>query len=217
MSEATLPTRAAITVALLSSAYVAAQLLSDIGSLKITEFMGLSVDAGTLIYPLTFTIRDLIHKAAGVTVARTMIFAAAGLNLFMALFFWLVGELPVVAESGLPSELFADVLSPIWRIVWASIIAEVVAELIDTEVYQGWVSRFGDRHQWGRVLSSNAVAIPIDSAIFVLIAFGGVLSSAVLWEIFTTNLIVKFAVTIASIPLIYVVKPIRVVADPAPV
>ena len=37
------------------SVYIAAQLLSDIGSLKIAWVAGFSVDAGTFIYPLTFT------------------------------------------------------------------------------------------------------------------------------------------------------------------
>ncbi|MGD8660366.1 MAG: VUT family protein, partial [Desulfobacterales bacterium] len=69
------------------SVYVAAQLLSDIASLKITKIASFSMDAGTFIYPLTFTIRDLIHKRLGKSAARTVIMLAAGVNLFMAVFF----------------------------------------------------------------------------------------------------------------------------------
>ena len=69
------------------SVYVAAQLLSDIASLKITLIAGFSVDAGTFIYPLTFTIRDLIHKRLGKSAARTVIILAASVNLLMAFFF----------------------------------------------------------------------------------------------------------------------------------
>jgi len=36
------------------SLYIAAQLLSDIASLKITLLAGFSMDAGTFIYPLTY-------------------------------------------------------------------------------------------------------------------------------------------------------------------
>lgn len=125
----------------------------------------------------------------------------------MAGLFWIVDALPAVADVGPQTELFGDVLAPVWRIVFASILAEVVAELIDTEVYSAWVRRMGDRYQWGRVLSSNGAAIPIDSAVFVAVAFVGVVPAGDVWEIFWTNILVKGLVTVASIPLIYAVKP----------
>ena len=80
-----------------------------------------------------------------------------------------------------------------------------MAEFTDGEVYQRWVDRAGDRWQWGRVLSSNAIAIPVDSLLFTTIAFGGVLPIAVVISIFWSNIIVKGATTIFSIPLIYLV------------
>jgi len=196
-----------VAVALLAAAYVAAQMLSDISSLKITEVAGFSMDAGTLVYPFTFTLRDLVHKVAGKQVARALILGAAAINLFMAGLFWLVDRLPALPGVGPQTDMFGDVLSPVWRIVFASILAEVVAELIDTEAYSRWVARFGERRQWGRVLVSNAVAVPIDSAIFVLAAFAGVLSAGNVGETFLTNVVVKFGVTLVSIPWIYLVRP----------
>lgn len=196
-----------VSVALLAAAYVAAQMLSDVSSLKITEVAGFSMDAGTLVYPFTFTLRDLVHKVAGKQVARALILAAAVINLFMAGLFWVVGRLPAVPDVGPQTDLFGAVLSPVWRIVFASILAEVLSELIDTEVYGWWVARFGPRRQWGRVLASNAVAVPIDSAIFVLVAFAGVLSWGNVGETFVTNVVVKAVVTVVSIPWIYLVRP----------
>jgi uncharacterized integral membrane protein (TIGR00697 family) len=186
--------------------YIAAQMLADIGSLRIIAVGGWAVDAGTLVYPFTFTLRDLIHKMAGKSIARTVIFAAAGINIAMAGLFWLIARLPADPVTGLQLE-FGEVLAPVWRIVFASILAEVIANLIDTEVYQAWVDRYATRHQWGRVLVSNAVAIPVDSAIFVLVAFGGVLAGATVWEIFWVNVIFKMLVTLISIPWIYLVRP----------
>src|SRR5210317_2034462 len=101
------------------SIYVAAQLLSDIASLKITLIAGFSMDAGTFIYPLTFTIRDLVHKRLGKSAARTVILVAAGINLFMAAFFQFTARLPEDPSWGLGTE-FAAILGPVWRIVIAS-------------------------------------------------------------------------------------------------
>jgi uncharacterized integral membrane protein (TIGR00697 family) len=208
-----IPTRSATLLSIIVSAYIAAQLLADVASLKLALVGGRAIDGGTLIYPLTFTLRDLIHKVAGKRVARTMIFVAAVANLFMALLFWVVDQLPVVPDSGLQSELFGAVLGPVWRIVFASIIAEVISELIDTEAYSAWVARFQHRHQWGRVLFSNLIAIPIDSIIFAVIAFAGVVPGNVVTEIIATNIGVKVGVTVLSIPLIYLIKPDPLVED----
>ena len=189
---------------LVIAAYIAAQMLADVASLKIILFYGLSMDAGTFVYPLTFTLRDLVHKMLGVAAARTLIFAAAGINLFMAVLFWFVAKLPAGMSVG-PQAEFAAVLSPVWRIVMASIVAEVIAELIDTEVYRLWERKFFARLQWGRVLSSNAVSVPIDSVVFSLIAFYGVMPTSVVWGIVLSNILVKGATTLISIPLIYAV------------
>lgn len=205
--------RSAQILALLTAAYVSAQLLADITSLRIVDIGGFAMDGGTLVYPITFTLRDLVHKVAGKKVARTLIFASAAINLFMAGLFWIVTNMNLIPETGPQSELFGDVLGPVWRIVFASIIAEVISELVDTEIYSRWVKNFGERMQWGRVLSSNIVAIPIDSVIFALIAFGGVFSSAVVADIIRTNILIKGVVTLLSIPLIYLVKPGRVVDE----
>ena len=204
------PTAATILV-LLAAAYVSAQMLSDIASLKLVDVFGRALDGGTFIYPITFTLRDMVHKVAGKKVARTLILAAAVINLLMAALFWFVDALPAVVDAGVSTEQFGAVLAPVWRIVFASIVAEVISETIDTEVYSRWVRAFGDRMQWGRVLASNGVALPIDSVIFAVIAFAGTVSGSVVWEIIYLNIVFKGIVTVLSIPLIYTVKPHRLV------
>jgi len=180
-------------------------MLSDIASLKIVIVAGMSIDAGTFIYPFTFTLRDLVHKTIGIRGARVLIIAAAVINLIMAGLFWFVAQLPADMEIG-PQIEFGVVLSPIWRIVFASIVAEVIAELIDTEAYRLWVERVTHRYQWMRVLVSNAVSVPLDSALFCAIAFYGAMPDSVVWSIFVSNVLVKGAVTLISLPGIYLVR-----------
>jgi len=204
--------RAIRSLLIVGGAYVAAQMLADIASLRIIDVGGFAVDAGTLIYPFTFTLRDLVHKIAGRSAARTLIFLAAGINVFMAGFFWLVARLPADQLTG-PQLEFGAALSPVWGIVAASIVAEIISELIDAEVYHRWVVRYGERYQWGRVLMSNTVAIPVDSAVFVgLATVFGVFPVEVAWSIFWVNVAFKFLVTLVSIPWIYWVRPEPVAA-----
>ncbi|MEA3340614.1 MAG: queuosine precursor transporter, partial [Chloroflexota bacterium] len=187
------------------AAYTAAQMLSDVLSLKIALVAGFSIDAGTFIYPLTFTLRDLVHKLLGRAAARVVIVAAAVINLVMAGMFVFAAWLPPDLNVG-PQIEFGLALSPMWRIVVASIGAEIVSEFTDTELYHLWVTRVTRRYQWARVLVSNSVSVPLDSLIFCWGAFGGVFPAATVWSIFWTNVLVKGAVTLVSLPGIYLVK-----------
>lgn len=185
--------------------YVAAQMLSDIASLQIVLVAGFSIDAGTFIYPLTFTLRDMVHKVAGIKIARLLIISAAVVNLLMALFFKLVSSLPPDLAVG-PQTEFGALLSPVWRIVLASIAAEVIAELIDTEGYRIWVEKVTRRYEWARVVFSNSISIPVDSFLFSFLAFYGKMPLSVVSSIFFSNMIIKGLTTIISIPGIYLVK-----------
>jgi uncharacterized integral membrane protein (TIGR00697 family) len=184
---------------LLAGAYIAAQMLSDIGSLKIAVVAGLAVDAGTFIYPVTFTLRDMIHKRLGKSAARTVIVLAASSICAWRAIYGLSADCRrgrLVAWEGANvtgNDAFARVLAPAWTVVLASIAAELVSEWIDTEVYHLWTSRVTERFQWSRVLVSNIVSVPVDSLIFSWCAFGlgfGMPAGQV-WEIFWFNVAVQ--------------------------
>jgi len=185
------------------SGYIAAQMLSDIASLKIGVVGGLSVDMGTFIYPITFTLRDVVHKVLGKNNTRTLIILAGVINLLMSAYLLWTAKVPGDPGWGLNEE-YAAILAPVWRIVIASIAAELISELIDTEVYHWFVTRVTHRYQWARVLLSNSVSVPVDNVIFAVGAFGFNLPWPVVWDIFVINLLVKYGVTILSLPLIYV-------------
>ena len=187
---------------LIIAAYIAAQMLSDVASLKIGMVAGLAVDMGTFVYPITFTLRDVAHQLLGKRSAQTLILAAAGINVFMAVYFLWAAQVPSDPSWGLGEE-FSSILSPVWRIVLASITAEVISEILDTEIYHLWVTRVTHRYQWLRVLVSNSVSVPVDNLIFAVGAFAITLPWNVVGQIFLVNLVVKYGMTILSIPLIY--------------
>jgi uncharacterized integral membrane protein (TIGR00697 family) len=206
------PAAVPLVALILVATYMAAQMLADVASLKIGVVAGLAVDMGTFIYPVTFTLRDLVHKTLGRRAAQALIVTAAVINLLMALYLMACARVPADPSWGLGRE-FSAILAPVWRIVLASIAAEVVSELADTEVYHQ-VARRVPQHQWLRVLASNGVSVPLDNLIFTVGAFGWSLPWTTVWQIFAINLAVKFAVTVISIPWIYLVREGR--ADPPP-
>ena len=123
------------------------------------------VSVGTLVFGITFTQRDRVHRF-GRKPVYLMIFIAA---------------LGMVLES-----LFLGVE---WRIITASFIAIVLSETADTEIYHRLLHR-----SWiQRVTGSNLISIPLDSLLFNVIAFAGVFAPGMLIAIIFGEIVAKFA------------------------
>ena len=190
---------------LVSVAYVAAQMVADISVLRDLSIFGFGVNAFSIAYPLTFTLRDMAHKLAGPKVARTLIIAAAVIYLIAQAFFAIIAQLPPEMTEE-ESIALGQLLSPEWRILLAVVAASVISQLIDTEIYTRWLNRFGREKQWGRVLVSNAIGIPLDRILFLLLAFGGVMSADGMVTAFIGTTIVRLFFGIITLPGIYLVE-----------
>jgi len=122
------------------------------------------VSVGTLVFGITFTQRDRVHRHGRRAVYLMIFIAAVGM----------------VLES-----LFLGVE---WRIITASFIAIVLSETADTEVYHKLL-----RRSWmQRVIGSNLVSIPLDSILFNVIAFLGVFQPGMLVAIIFGEIVAKF-------------------------
>lgn len=205
-----------INIFLLSaSLYVAFQLFANILSTKIAilPFIKIAVDGGTIIYPFTFTLRDFVHKTHGKKDARQVIIIAATLNAVMFFLFWLVGKMPSDSSWQFQSS-YENILMPIGRIVLASIIAQIISELIDTEIFSYIYKKFSFSREkisvfalnkigdTSAVFISNFFGLIIDSFIFSVIAFWGVLPITTVWEIILSNILIKFIISVLSVPSI---------------
>jgi queuosine precursor transporter len=195
-------------VVLLVGGYIFAQVLADVAATKIVSIAGFYIPAGTFIFTVTFTLRDMIHKRLGKEWARTAILTAGGLNLIMAGYLALVAALPP-APFWPWQEAWSQIFGLVPRIVIASIVAEVIAELVDTEIYQIWRQRMRGAPQWTRVVVSNGISLPLDSLIFVTLAFAGTMSITELLALAWGQMVFKGIFTLISIPGIYMVREER--------
>jgi uncharacterized integral membrane protein (TIGR00697 family) len=196
-----------LNFAIISSAcYVAFQIISNILSAKITilPLTSLAIDGGTILYPLTFTLRDFVHKTVGKKESRVVVILAAAINMLMVGLFWIIGKMPS-DPSWNYQEAYETILLPVWRITAGSIMAQVVSELVDTEIFSFVYKKLGDVKS---VIISNTVALIVDSIIFSLIAFGGMLPTQIVFQIIITNILVKFFVSIISSPFIKLIPRI---------
>ena len=202
------PSKKTVTITeviIVVSLYISFQIFSDILAIKVASLFGITFTVGTLIYPFTFTIRDMAHKILGKKGALQVVILAGILNLLMVGLFQLAIILPPDPSWAIQKE-FSMVLGSVWRIVIASILAEMVSQIIDTEAYSFFVNKITKKHQWGRVVFSNLLSSPIDSVIFVFIAFFGKLPIAVLLSMIGVQVLVKWIMAFVSIPGIYLIK-----------
>jgi uncharacterized integral membrane protein (TIGR00697 family) len=183
--------------------YIAAELIANITAVKpiVLGRLGIVVPAGVFVYALTFTLLDLINERLGKRGARQVIGTAFCANLLLAAYAQLTVWWPAPAFFDGQAAV-VRVLGAAPRIVAASLIAYLVASLIDAEIFAWWRVRIGG-YRWMRVLVSNVISTAADSAIFVTLAFAGILP--VLPLIFG-QYVVKMGVTVVSLPLIYLIR-----------
>lgn len=186
---------------LLIALYIACELIANISAAKPVEILGIVAPGGVFIYALTFTLIDLVNERMGKRGARQVVYAAFAANLLFALYAMLIVALPSPAYY-LNAGAFAAVLGTTPRIVAASLFSYIVSSLIDVEIFAAWKQRVG-RHKWARVLASNSVSTGVDSLLFVVLAFGGNLP---LVPLIAGQYLIKMAVTVVSVPLIYATK-----------
>ena len=184
--------------------YVACELIANVTASKPIQMGGIVVPAAIFIYTITFTLIDLINESFGKQGARKVILAALIANLLLAAYVQLAVILPPASfYSG--QEAFSGVLGSTPRIVFASLTAYLISSLIDAEIFSFWRARV-QRLKWTRVLVSNTISTWVDSVIFITLAFYGIMP---IWMLIKGQYIVKMAITLGSLPLIYLVKSRR--------
>ena len=184
-------------IIILAAGYLLLQMLADITASKLIALGSIVVPAAVFIYAPTFTWRDLVHKQLGRESARFLIITAAVVNVVMALYFQFTIVLPP-APFWKAQEAYALVLGVVPRIVIASILAEVVSELTDTEIYH----LLRDKSDWARVLGSNSISVPLDSLIFVILAFAGTMPWAAIFSIIAGQILTKWVIAAFGAPLV---------------
>jgi len=195
-------------VIVLTAGYLLCQIIADVTASKMVDLFGIYVPAAVFIYALTFTLRDVVHKQLGKQTAVFMVLTAGVVNVLMAAYFMFTVWLKPAPFWG-NQEAYNLILGVVPRVVGASILAEMVSELIDTEVYH----RIKHLAPWKRVLGSNAVSLPIDSLIFVSVAFAGTMPVAALISVMLGQVLLKSIITVISIPLIYIVPDRPIATD----
>jgi queuosine precursor transporter len=186
-----------VRLAVLTSLYVAVVVSAQVGTNKIVDvpWTDLTAPGGTYLIGIALSLIELAHRTApsrreGFVNAQVMVacgFVGSAL---------LAGYLAVLDRMS-PDDALFHRLAGTWRIVLGSLVAFAVSETIDNS-FGAWLR---DRvHDAVRVVATNAVSVPLDSVVFLLVAFGSL-------EFIEGQIVVKYAVTVVfGIPLVLALR-----------
>ena len=186
----------------ISVLFVAVLLISNIASTKITDLGWFVFDAGTLLFPLTYIFGDVLTEVYGYKKSRRVIWLGLFSAFLMSMVFYIVGKLPADASWG-GQEAYDMILGQTPRIVLASLIAFFSGEFSNSFVLAKMKVWTKGKMLWARTIGSTVVGELVDTLLFVVIAFAGVLPTSVLITIIISNYVFKTGVEVLLTPLTY--------------
>ena len=186
-------------LALLTGLYVGVVCSAQIGAQKIVElpWTGDAAPGGAVLIGVSLALIELAHHTAptrreGWINAQVMVasgFVASAL---------LAGWIAVVDswQAAFPGQGFGE-LADTWRIVAGSLVAFAISESIDNAIGAGFRDRVADPL---RVVATGAISVPLDTVVFLLVAFGSL-------DFFAGQMQAKLAATVAlGVPLVILIR-----------
>ncbi len=189
---------------LITAAFVAVLLISNVASTKIVVLPPFTFDGGTLLFPLAYIFGDVLTEVYGFRRARRVIWTGFAWLAAAAAVFALVDALPPAPGYEL-AESFHAILGQTPRIVGGSLLAFLAGSYANSVILARLKVLTAGRHLWGRAIGSTVVGQGVDTSIFLGVAFLGVLPGFVLWDVFVSNYLFKVGVEVVLIPVTYLV------------
>ncbi len=168
--------------------------IANIQVTKTIEIFGITATLGNILFASIYLATDILNDIYGRKTAKRAV--------------WL-GFVSVIVMVLLMSisVMFKPAVVP--RIALGSIIAYIIGQYFDVYIFNFIKKYFSsDRTFIVRAYGSTAISSIIDTALFTLIAFYGLMPNAVLFEIFLTTYLFKLITTICNVPFGYMAKSI---------
>jgi queuosine precursor transporter len=178
-----------------------------------------NLTAGVVLWPVVFTLSDIINEYYGIAGVRRISFMTTGFIIYTFFMIWISANLAPADfwlqinakdSQGLPmniNEAYQRIFLQSMGIIIGSLVAFMVGQLIDAVSFQ-WLRRLtGSRVIWVRALGSTLISQLIDSFVVLLIAF--YVFGNPQWPFMQViaqglmNYIYKFAVAILMLPVLY--------------
>jgi len=180
--------------------------VANIQVILFVNLFGLEATLGNIVYASSFLVTDILSENYGEEDAKKSIsigfFSLIMTTVIMQLALYFIPSDFPDAHGNLAA--VSTIFSFMPRIVVASLAAYLISQKHDVWAYAYWKNKFSaDHHIWIRNNASTMVSQLLDSAIFTVIAFWGVMEAPILWQIFLSTYILKWIVAFLDTPFLY--------------
>jgi hypothetical protein len=184
--------------------FIACLLTANVIATKLVTVGGLILPAGLIVFPLSYVVGDVLAEVYGYAAVRRIIWLGFACNLVMVVAIWLAGRLPP-APFWQHQGAFDEVLGQTPRILAASFLAYLGGSFVNIYVLARLKVATGGRWLWTRTIGSTIAGQGLDSAVFVVLAYLGVVPLMALGRVILSQWLVKVAYEAAVTPLTYAV------------
>lgn len=188
----------------LAGLFITCLLTANVIAAKLITVGGIVLPAGVVIFPVSYIVGDVLTEVYGYVAARRVIWLGFACNLVMVAAIGVAGALPP-APAWPGQAAFAEVFAQTPRILVASFLAYLVGEFANSFVLATMKIATRGRWLWTRTLASTIVGQGLDTAVFVTLAFAGLVPGPMLASIALGQWTVKVVYEAAATPLTYLV------------
>lgn len=186
----------------ITALFVAVLLISNIASSKIVLLGPFTFDGGTLLFPLSYIFGDILTEVYGYSRSRKVIWLGFVCAVTLSVTLMVVGALPPAPDWPY-NDAYAQILGQTPRIVVASLVAYFSGEFANAFILAKMKIATEGRWLWSRTIGSTLVGQALDTILFVLIAFVGVLPASLLPPLLISNYLFKCGIEIVFTPVTY--------------
>lgn len=187
---------------LIVAIFAAVLLISNLSATKLISIGPLILDGGAVLFPLIYIFGDILTEVYGYKYARRAIWIGFGVMLLAVLAFTVVRFLPA-APDYTDQAAFDAILGFFPRIVLASLAAYLVGSFINAYVLAKLKVKTKGKKLGLRLIGSTIAGELLDTAVFALIAFGGILTANDMLIFIAVGWGFKTLVEIVFLPITY--------------
>lgn len=184
------------------ASFVAVLLISNIASTKIVQVGPLTFDGGTVLFPLAYIFGDVLTEVYGYSRGRRVIWTGFVWIAIAALVFTMIDKMQPAPGWEL-QDAFSAILGQTPRIVLGSMLAFWAGEFVNSYVLAKMKVATKGRWLWTRTIGSTLFGEGVDTVVFLLVAFWGVLPVDLLVSIAISNYIFKVGIEVLFTPVTY--------------
>ncbi|MDZ7586762.1 MAG: queuosine precursor transporter [Patescibacteria group bacterium] len=156
---------------LLIAVYITCIAAAELLGAKIFQLGFIRASVAIFVFPLTFTINDIVTEVYGKDRAKSIIRAGLYVLVGLAAYTLLAISLPPAGRFTEANPAYQQIFNKSLRIMLASLTAFFLAERFDVYVFSKIREKLGQKRLWLRNNFSNFLGQLFDTTIFMFLAF----------------------------------------------